>query len=77
MLSRHKETKPIDGLISFPLVNPNKIVVPHYDAVLLTLCINGFDVHGILIDPSSATDLLQLSTFKQIKLSVDVLNSAE
>ena len=77
MLSRHKETKPIDGLISFPLVNPNKIVVRHYDAVLLTLCINGFDVHRILIDPSSATDLLQLSTFKQIKLSVDVLNSAE
>ena len=77
MLSRHEETKPIDGLISFPLVNPNKIVVPHYDALLLTLYINGFDVHRILIDPSSATDLLQLSAFKQIKLSVDVLNSAE
>ena len=77
MLSRHEETKPIDGLISFPLVNPNRIVVPHYDALLLTLCINGFDVLMILIEPSSATDLLQLSAFKQMKLSIDVSNTAE
>ena len=29
----HKETKPIDGPISFPPVNPNRIIVPHYDTL--------------------------------------------
>ena len=52
----HEETKPIDGPISLPLVNPNRVIVPHYDALVLTLCINGFDVHMVLVDPSSATD---------------------
>ena len=52
------ETKPIDGLISFPPINPNRVIVPHYDALVLTLCINGFDVHRVLVDPGSASDLL-------------------
>ena len=56
--------KSIDGPISFPLVNMNRIIVPHYDALVLTLCINEFDVHMVLIDPSSAADLLQLPAFK-------------
>ena len=49
----------------------------YYDALVLTLCINDFDVHRVLIDPSSATDLLQLPTFKQMKLSLGVVNSAK
>ena len=53
-----EETKPIDGLISFPLVNLNRVIVPHYDALVLTLCISGFDVHKVLVDPGSTTDLL-------------------
>ena len=72
----HEETKPIDGPISFPLVNPNRIIVLHYDALVLTLCINGFDVHMVLVDPSSATNLLQLLTFERMKLSLGMLNSA-
>ena len=44
--------------IAFPSVNPNRVIVPHYDALVLILCINGFDVHRVLIDPGSATDLL-------------------
>ena len=55
---RHEETKPIDDPISFPLVNPNKVIVPHYDALVLTLYINCFDVHRVLVDPGIATDLL-------------------
>ena len=43
----HEETKPIDDPISFPPVNRNRIIVPHYDALVLTLCINNFDVHSI------------------------------
>ena len=73
---RHEETKPINGSISFPPVNPNRIIVPHYDALVLTLCINGFDVHMVLVDPGSATDLSQLPAFKQMKLSLGMVNSA-
>ena len=75
--SSQGEVEPIDGPISFPLVNPKKVIVPHYDALVLTICINGFDVHRVLVNPGSATDLLQLSAFTQMKLSFDMLNSAE
>ena len=70
-----EETKPIDGPISFSLVNPNRVIVPHYDAIVLTLCINGFDLHRVLIDPSRAVNWLQLPTFNQMKLSSQILNS--
>ena len=53
-----EETKPIDDPISFPPVNPNRVIVSHHDALVLTLCINGFDVHRVLLDPSSDVDLL-------------------
>ena len=72
---RHEETKLIDDPISIPLVNPNRFIAPHYDALVLTLCINGFDVYKVLVDPGSAADLLQLLAFKQMKLSLVILNS--
>ena len=49
----------------------------HYDALVLTLCINGFDVHRVLIDLSSTTDLFPLLTFEQMKLSSGMLDSAK
>ena len=55
---RHEETKPLDGSISFSLVNPNRIIVSHYNALVLTLCISGFDVLRVLVYPGSATNLL-------------------
>ena len=61
--SSQGEAELIDDLISFPPVNQNMIIVPRYDALVLTLCINGFDVHRVLVDPSSATNLLQLPAF--------------
>ena len=73
----HEETKPVNGLISFPPVNLNRIIVPHYDVLVLTLYINGFDVHRVLVDPGSAADLLQQLDFKQMKLSLGMLNSVE
>ena len=48
----------------------------HYDALVLTLCINGFDVHKVLVDSGSSVDLLQLSAFIQMKLSSGMLNLA-
>ena len=71
-----EETKPIDGPISFPPVNLNRVIVPHYDALVLTLCISGFDVHRVLVDLGSATNLLQLHAFNQMMLSSEMLNSA-
>ena len=58
-----EETKSIDGPISFPPVNPNRVIVPHYDALVLTLCISGFDVHRVLVDLGSEINLLQLPAF--------------
>ena len=63
-----EETKP-DDPISFLPINPNRVIVLHYDPLVLTLCINGFDVHMVLVDPGSATDLLQLLAFNKMKLS--------
>ena len=50
--------------------------MPHYDALVLTLCIIGFDVHRVLVDPGSAVDLLMLPAFNQMILSSRMLNSA-
>ena len=74
--SSQGEAESIDDPISFPSLNPNRVIVPHYDALVLTLCINGFDVHRVLVDPVSAVDLLQLPAFIQMKLSSNMLNSA-
>ena len=54
----HEEIKPIDSPIFFLPINPNRVIVPHYDALVLTLCLNGFDVHRVLVDPGSVADLL-------------------
>ena len=67
---------PIDGPISFPPINSTRVITPHYDALVLTVCINRFDVHRVLIDPGSATDLLHLPAFKQLRVPIDHLHSA-
>ena len=69
--------QPIDGPISFPPINPTRVITPHYDALILTLCINSFDVHRVLVDPSSAVELLHLPTFMQMKVPLNHLSSAD
>lgn len=56
----------VDGTITFPLVNPHRIVQPHWDALILTLGVSDFDVRRILVDPRSSADLLQASMIKQM-----------
>ena len=68
--------QPVDGLISFPPINPTRVITPHYDALVLTVSINSFDVHRVLIDPGSAADLLHLPAFKQMRVPLDQLSSA-
>ena len=66
----------VDDPISFPPINPTKVITPHYDVLVITLCINNFDVHRVLVDPGSATDLLHLPAFQQMKVPLDHLSSA-
>ena len=66
----------VDGPISFSPINSTMVITPHYDALVLTVCINGFDVHRVLVYPSNATDLLHLSAFKQMRVPIDHLHSA-
>ena len=48
----------IDDPISFPPINPSRVITLHHNLLILTLCINDFDVHRVLVDPGSAIDLL-------------------
>ena len=66
----------VDGPISFPPINLSRVITPHHDALVLTLCINNFDVHIVLVNSGSAADLFQLSAFKQMKVPLDKLSSA-
>ena len=67
--------QPADDPISFPPINPSKVITPHYDALVLTLCNNNFDVYRVLVDPGSAADLLRLPALRQMKVPLDKLNS--
>ena len=67
---------PVDGLISFPPINPTRVITPHYDALVLIVCINSFDVHKVFINLGNATDLLHLPAFRQMKIPIDHLCSA-
>ena len=75
-LGSNAAIQPVDGPISFPPINPTRVITPHYDALVLTLCINNFDVHRVLVDPGSASDLLHLPAVQQMKLPLDRLSSA-
>ena len=66
---------PINGPISFPPTNPTWVITPHYDALVLTVCINSFDVHRVLVDPGSAADLLHLPALKHMGVPMDHLCS--
>ena len=67
---------PVDGPISFPLINPTPVITPHYDALVLTICINSFDVHKVLVDLGTMADLLHLPAFKQMRVPIDHFHSA-
>ena len=65
-----KAIQPVNGPISFPPINPSRVITPHHDALVLTLCINNFDVHRVLVNPGSTADL----AFRQMKVPLDKLN---
>ena len=65
----------VDGPISFPPINPTRVITPHYDALVLIVRINSFGVHRVLIDLGSATDLIHLPAFKQMRVPIEHLCS--
>ena len=69
--------QPVDGPISIPPINLTRVITPHSDALVLTLCINNFDVHIVLVDPGNANDLLHLPAFQQMKVPIENLSSAD
>ena len=75
-LDNSRAIQSVDSPISFAPINPSKVITPHHDALVLTLCINNFNGHRVLVDPSSVTDLLQLLAFRQMKGPLDKLSSA-
>ena len=74
-LESSEAIQPADGPISFPPINPTRVITPHYNALVLTLCINNFDVHRVLVDPGNAADLLNLLAFQQMKVPLDRLST--
>ena len=67
---------PVDDPISFPPISPTRVITPHYDPLVLSVCINSFDVHTVLVDLGSAADLLHLPAFNQMRVPIDHLHSA-
>ena len=53
---------PVDGPISFPPINPTRVITPHYDALILVLMCTG-------------PNLLHLPAFKQMRVPIDHLCS--
>ena len=66
----------VDNPISLPLIKPTRVITPHYDALVLTVGINNFDVHRVLIDPGSVADLRHLPALKKMRVLLDCLSSA-
>ena len=58
VLDSNKAIQLINDPISFPPINPSRVITSHHNALVLTLCINDFDVHRVLVDHGSAADLL-------------------
>ena len=50
--------RPIDDTITFSLVDANRVLQPHEDALVLILGVGRFDVRRVMIDLGSLTDLL-------------------
>ena len=69
------DMRPIDEVITFPLVDPNRALQPHQDVIILILEISDFDVRRVLVDPGSYANLLQMSAFKQMGFSPSALEN--
>ena len=68
--------RPVDGTVTFPPINANRVLRPHEDALISTLGISGFDVKRVLIDLGSSADLLQMLAYRQMGLPSSTLENS-
>lgn len=71
----NESVRPIDGFITFPLINSNRVILPHKDALDLTLGVDSFNVHKILIYLGNSINHLQMSAYRQMGYSPFVLEN--
>lgn len=62
-----KSFQSIDRPIVFPFINSNRVILPHEDALVLILGVDGFDIRRIMINLGSFTDILEMSTYRQME----------
>lgn len=65
----------IDNSIIFPPIDPNWMILPQEDHLVLTLVVGVFDMCRILVDPGSSADLLQMSAYRQMEYSSSALEN--
>lgn len=53
----YESIRPIDRPITFPSIDPNWVILVQEDVLVLTLGVDGFDMHKILIDPCNSVSL--------------------
>ena len=70
-----ESVQPIDEPITFPHINSNRVILPHEDALVLTLGVNGLDLGRILINLGSPADLLQMLAYRQIRYPPSTLEN--
>lgn len=56
-------------------IDSNRVILLHEDALVLTLGVSDFDVHKILINLGSSTDLLQMLAYRQMGYSPSALEN--
>lgn len=54
---------------------PGMVIMPHENALVLSLKIVGFQVYRVLVDSGSSTDLLHISAYKWTGIPISTLGS--
>lgn len=72
-----ESVRPINEPITFPRIDSNGVILPHEDALVLTLGFNGFDLRRILINLGNFTDLLKMSAYRQIRYHPSTLENPD
>lgn len=67
-----KQARKDDAPITFIEEDSSQLQHPH-DALVITVMITGYRTQGVLIDNGSFTDILYLSTFRQMRIVEDRL----
>ncbi|XP_077251920.1 uncharacterized protein LOC143891168 [Tasmannia lanceolata] len=62
-----------DNTISFSDADLNDAILPHNDALVITMLIANFEMPRILVDNGSSADILYYHTFKQLGIKDDLL----